>query len=72
MHQQSNETAEPVARYIKGTPENRAFLICRIFVLLTICYFSKLLNILMALKCKKKKSTFVLYYHCPSQKYKNS
>jgi hypothetical protein len=37
MQQQSNEATETVAQYIKGTPENRTFLICRIFGLLTVC-----------------------------------
>ena len=53
MKQQSNEAAEPVAQYIKETPENSVFLICRIFGLLLICYFSKLLYILVVVKVQK-------------------
>jgi hypothetical protein len=52
VQQQSNEVAETVAQYIKGNlkKKKRFFLICRISGVLTICYFSKPLHILIVLK----------------------
>ena len=53
VHQQSNEVAETIVQYIKGTLENHVFLICRIFGFLTICYFLKFFHSLMVLKMQK-------------------
>jgi len=50
VHQQSNELAETIVQYIKGTLENHVFLICRISGFLTICYFLKFFHNLMVLK----------------------
>ena len=48
MQQRSNKAAETVAQYTKGTLENRVFFLnCTISGFLTMCYFSKLLHILV-------------------------
>ena len=66
---------QTVARYIKGTLENRVVLICRISGFFTICYFSKLFHILIVLKMKTwrkfyifQKYIIILHYHCLSKK----
>ena len=69
---------QTVARYIKGTLENRVVLICRISGFFTMCYFSKLFHILIVLKMKTwrkfyifQKYIIILHHICLSQK-KNS
>jgi len=64
-----------VARYIKGTLENRVVLICRISGFFTICYFSNLTHILIVLKMQTKRTFYIfqkyiiiLHYHCVSEK----
>jgi hypothetical protein len=61
---------QTVARYIKGTLENRVILICRISEFFTICYFSKLFHILIVQKMQTKRKFYIfwkyiiiLYYH---------
>ena len=70
---------QTVARYIKGTLENRVVLICIIFGFFTICYFSKLFHVLIVLKVQTKRKFYIfqkyiimLHYHCLSPKKKNS
>jgi len=54
VQQHSNEAAETVAHYIKGTQESHVFfLICRMYGFLTLCYLSNTFNIFMVLKTQK-------------------
>ena len=50
VHQQSNEVAETIVQFIKGTLESHVFLICKLSGFLTICYFLKFFHSLMVLK----------------------